>query len=196
MRSAFIGQTSPSSVRTAHRPVPVREEVPRNDLLLDAPRDQFKHPRFCQRSPAGLDCAKLFRFRARRPARAVRSGGTHVSEARWRATTVLDQITMSSTRHKSRIRAIRPRLRSHMMPTTTGPRFSMPGRPRSTSRLLINPTTACHSIIPPLTTRTPSSLTQPTSPATHRPGTWDTRGRRTLAPAPRPMLSWRLSTLL
>jgi hypothetical protein len=41
-----------------------------------------------RRSPVGPPSDKFFPYRTRRPARAVRSGGPHASETRWRATTV------------------------------------------------------------------------------------------------------------
>lgn len=103
---------------------------------------------------------------------------------------------MSTTRHKSRIRPSRPRLRTHMMRTTTAPRFSMPGRHPSTSRLRINPTTACLNITRPPTTHTRSSQTLPTLPATRPHDTWAIRDRRTMALAPHLTPSWRPFTLL
>jgi hypothetical protein len=103
---------------------------------------------------------------------------------------------MSITLRKSRIRGSRARLRTHMMHTTIAPRFSMAGRPLSTSRLPINPTTACRSITPPPTILMRFSPTQPTWLGTHPPGTWGTQGRRTSAPVPRPMLSSRPFILL
>jgi len=93
---------------------------------------------------------------------------------------------MSITRHRSRIRPSRAKLRILMMRTTTEARFSMAGRRRYTSRLPINPTTACHSISRPHTTLIPSSLIPHISVATRGHDTWGFRGRRTTVPVLRP----------
>lgn len=157
-----------------------------------------------RRSPSGLRLVKLFpSSRVRRPARANSSGGPNVLEARWRTTTVWDQITMSTTRRKSRIRGSKPRLRMDMMrTTTTGPQSSIMGRrPLHHLRLLLpstnspptSRTMAYHTtrLLPTTHTLIRFSRTHPISPVTPQPGTWDIPDHRILAPARRPMPSSR-----
>lgn len=51
------------------------------------PTKQQTHPQNTRGSPTGLQSVKFFPSRFRLPARAVRSGGPHAAETRWRATT-------------------------------------------------------------------------------------------------------------
>jgi len=96
---------------------------------------------------------------------------------------------MSTTRHKSRIRGSRPRLRTHMTRTTIEPRSSMPGRPPYTTRRPIHPITVCPNTTPPINP-TRSSLIRVTWLGTHRPGIWGTQGRHISAVALRPIPLW------
>lgn len=106
---------------------------------------------------------------------------------------------MSTIRHRSRIRPSRAKHRIiAMMRTITEARFSTAGRRPYMSRLPINPTTGCRSIIPLLTilslTRYLRTLRIWADTRGH--GTWDMQGRRTIQVAPRPIPSWPLSTPL
>lgn len=79
----------------------------RSTVQSSSPPDTKFSLALIHQRPQGPQPTKFFPFRARRPARANRSGGTHAPEARWRPTTEWDQTTMWITRPKKRIRASR-----------------------------------------------------------------------------------------